>query len=320
MYLKAKAMTKSNLLFLLMILIISSCSATAIKDYEENLLLINNIKGNVKSIHSEIFEAEEKFGVVHKGEARTFYFYFPVNSIISGNSFYEFTQEGKLKTREIYFEDFSEKLTWTYDDSWNVIQEVYKSELNDEQHEIITKYKFDKGKLVSSDIYDKNGQVLGKSNYVLENDLIKEVSSIFKEEKITSKVKYSDSNSVQIHSTYNGDGELTQEYKRDINGRTLEKFVKTFDERTHIVYEYGNVFPVEIKVYKNKEMADKLELAFDDKFNITEIKEMDKYGVIDRKINFTYRFDEIGNWIEQAAYADGNIEYLTTRKIEYFKN
>lgn len=38
-----------------------------------------------------------------------------------------------------------------------------------------------------------------------------------------------------------------------------------------------------------------------------------------RKIGYTYRFDDDGNWIERSKYADGKVQETTARKITYRK-
>lgn len=304
----------------LMAFALASCTTTVIKDYEENLLLINNIKGHVESIRSETFEAEEKFGEIQKGKPTTPYFSLPVFSIISGNSFYEFTKHGKLKTRESDSEYYSYKMTLVYDNFWNLMEEVYKEEYGDNQYVNTTKYKVEKNKLESSVTYNKDGKELGMSEYVFEGDLIKEIISKDQEGILNTKIKYSYKDGIQTQSVYDGDDKLTQEYKRDIDGRTLETYVSYNDERTQVFYKAGNVFPVELKMYKANEIVGKLELSFDDNNNITEINEIDEDGDIDKKISLKYKFDNKGNWIEQAMYEDGDLQYITTRDIKYFKN
>ncbi|MCZ2397206.1 MAG: hypothetical protein LC100_11775 [Chitinophagales bacterium] len=82
-----------------------------------------------------------------------------------------------------------------------------------------------------------------------------------------------------------------------------------------LIHKEDIVFPVEIKIYKDNTIFSKMDLSFDEKYNITEIKEIDEDGKIE--YSFTYKFDDKGNWVEQAMYEDGELEYITTRKIEY---
>ena len=162
-----------NLPLILLALTLASCSSNVTKDYEDNLLFINNINGNIKSILSETFEAYEKFGEIQKGEPATPYIYLPINSIILGNSFYEFTKQGKLKTEIFKSKYYSYRLTLVYDDSGNIVEENY--EYDDTKH--ITKFKIEKGKMVSSITYDKEGKKSGTSDYFFEGDIIKEIVS-----------------------------------------------------------------------------------------------------------------------------------------------
>jgi len=64
-------------------------------------------------------------------------------------------------------------LTLVYDDSGNIVEENY--EYDDTKH--ITKFKIEKGKMVSSITYDKEGKKSGTSDYFFEGDLIKEIVS-----------------------------------------------------------------------------------------------------------------------------------------------
>lgn len=305
-----------NLPLILLALTLASCSSNVTKDYEENLLFINNINGSVESILSETFEAEDKFGEIQKGDPATPNFYPPINSIISGNSFYEFTKQGKLKTIKNESKYYSYRSTFDYDDSGNIVEQNY--EYDDTKH--ITKFKIEKDKIVSSITYDEEGKKSGTSDIVFEGDLIKEI--VFKDEKGTliNKIKYSYENGIQTQSIYDKEVELTQEYKRDIDGRTLEIYLSYSDKKTQFIYKEGIVFPVEIKIYEDNDISGKMYLSFDEKHNITEIKEIDEDGEIDTKYSFTYKFDDNGNWIEQATYEDEELEYITTRNIEYYKN
>ena len=89
-----------------------SCSDNPFREYEVNLLYVNNLKGKVKSVKSETFEAVEKFGEIEKGNVL-----FPdkyisevIPNLIDPNSEYSFNEQGrsfitKLKKRS-YYSDF----------------------------------------------------------------------------------------------------------------------------------------------------------------------------------------------------------------------
>ena len=318
-----------NLPLILLALTLVSCSSNVIKDYEENLLFINNINGCVESILSETFEAEDKFGEIQKGDPATPNFYLPINSIISGNSFYEFTKQGKLKTIKNESKYYSYRSTFDYDDSGNIVEQnyeyddtkpVYREDGKVLKGPHITKFKIEKDKIVSSITYDEEGEKYRTSDIVFEGDLIKEIVSKDEKGTLINKIKYSYENGIQTQSLYNKEGKLTQQYKRDIDGRTLESYLSYSDKKTQFIYKEGIVFPVEIKIYEDNDISGKMYLSFDEKHNITEIKEIDEDGEIDTKYSFTYKFDDNGNWIEQATYEDEELEYITTRNIEYYKN
>ncbi len=311
-------MKKNNYLLLLMAFALVSCTTSVFKDYEENLLHLNNIKGQVKSIRTETFEAEEKFGEIQKGESEKSYFSLLLLSlydvsILFENSFYEFTKHGKLKTMEFIDEDYSRKTTFVYDDSGNIMEEVYRF---DEEFKQTTKYNYEKGKLVSSVADNKNGKEL-RAHYMFEGELIKEVVDKNEEGGILSKIEYSYKDGVQTESVYLAE-KLMNECKRDFSGRILETFTTFKNERTMIFYEGDNVFPSEMKTYRDDEICHKLELTLDDKSNIIEIREIDEDGDVETKYEFTYKFDKKGNWIELSTYEDGDLESITTRTIEYY--
>lgn len=313
-----------SLLSILLALILVSCSSNATKDYEENLLFVNNINGSVESILSETFDAEEKFGEIQKGDSISSWFDFHIYTIISDNTFYEFTKQGKLKTvsNDIF------TYYYDYDDSGNIAEENirYSDTTN-----YLTKFKIEKDKIVSSISYDTKGEKITVSDFIFEGDLIKEI--IIKDEKGTfiEKTKFSYENDVQTESIYNNKGELYREYKRDIVGRILEIYTRYptyfigynlsyINEKMQFIYKEGIIFPAEIRFYKNDDISGKMDLSFDEKHNITEIKSIDEDGEISLKFSFTYKYDDNGNWIEQATYRDGELDFITTRKIEYYKN
>ena len=61
-----------------------------------------------------------------------------------------------------------------------------------------------------------------------------------KDEKGTliNKTKYSYKNDIQTQSIYDKEGKLTREYKRDIDGKTLESYLSYGDEKTQLIVIY----------------------------------------------------------------------------------
>ncbi len=82
-----------------------------------------------------------------------------------------------------------------------------------------------------------------------------------------------------------------------------------------LIHKEDIVFPVEIKIYKDNTIFSKMDLSFDEKYNITEIKEIDEDGKIE--YSFTYKFDDKGNWVEKITTSSDSLTGITFRTITY---
>lgn len=304
-----------NITFILLAIIVISCNSSSYKDFEENLKYINNLKGNIKKIKSETFNATEKFGEPVKGESAEPYFDLSEHlfNIITPNSTIEFAKNGKLILREINGKRFSYSFKITYDEKWNVLEEYFSYE----QNESTTKYKMDGNKITNSISYDKNGDVASKTDFKYENNLIKEVTSINNDGEIINNIKYSYNGDVQNQDIYNVTGLLIQSSKRDINGRYLE--LDMFgNEKIIPLYLDKNPFPSEIQIFNDDEIDGKLEISMNDNKDISEIKEIGEDGDVETLYKYVYKYDKQGNWTERISYEDDELEYITVRTIEYY--
>ena len=203
-------------LLILLLIIASSCNSNPFNQYDENLIYINNLKGKIKSVKSETYRATEIFGEAVKEELATPLFDLSntLANILSPNSTINFAENGKTTS----FRDLSYSLKLTYDKEWNVLEEHFNADNN----EIITKFKTVDNKIISSTSFDKELNDNRISEFLYEDDLIKEVITKNNEKRTVSKIKFDYEDKKQIQNYYNELGKLQRKNRKDIYGKYLE--------------------------------------------------------------------------------------------------
>lgn len=297
-------------------LVTFSCNSNSFREFEENLLFINNLKGNVKSLKSETFSAEEKFGEAIIGET-----IIPnddlsdeILNLIQPNSTYEFTIDGKLKNRIVKSNYFAHSISIAYDKKGNKIE----SQLKTDKTESITRYSYDKNLINSSKTYDNNGELYRESYYHYEAGKLIEINSTDNEGNIVQKIRYLYDNELMTELLYDKSGTLILYYKKDIYGRFVD-FLLYDDQKIVIKYANNNSQPSEILTYSGNDLIGKTSITLDVKQNIASIRAINEEGVTTTTYNYLYKYDGKGNWVERITYIDGVINYITIRTIEYFK-
>lgn len=298
-------------LLILLLIIASSCNSNPFNQYDENLIYINNLKGKIKSVKSETYRATEIFGEAVKEELATPLFDLSntLANILSPNSTINFAENGKTTS----FRDLSYSLKLTYDKEWNVLEEHFNADNN----EIITKFKTVDNKIISSTSFDKELNDNRISEFLYEDDLIKEVITKNNEKRTVSKIKFDYEDKKQIQNYYNELGKLQRKNRKDIYGKYLEIEIPQ-KKRILVQYIDQSSFPSEMLRYEDNQIIGKLEITLDDHKNISEIKDIDIRGKDETLYKYTYKYDKHGNWIERIKHENGNLKYITERTIEYY--
>lgn len=301
--------------YFLIALIAISCNSASFKDFEQDLRYANNLKGNIKSIKTETFEASEIFDVTIKGESATPNFDLStyLQAIIPLNSTIEFTKEGKLVLKEIKGASFSQSGKIIYDSNWNIVEELFTSNRN----ENITKYEITNNRPTSSTFYNDDGDVVNKANYVYDNGLLQEITTTGNDGEVLDRTTFSYADGVETKDVYYTSGKLIRTYKTDIFGRHLEILSPGgfLNNKIIIQYDGKNPVPTKILTYSDNDLESTLIMTLDDLGNIVEIKEI---GEVETIYSYAYKYDKKGNWLERTTYVDGEIKYITTRTIKYF--
>jgi len=308
-------MVMKRINYLLIVLLLYSCNSTPFKEYEENLIYLNNLKGNVKTIKSETFTAEEKFGEPIKGEITNPDFDLSeyLNVLTPPNSKVEFSENGKLMLIEVNNSYLSYSLKHSYDKNWNRIEMSFKYNENETIHKFIN----ENNRIISGKTYNKEGEEIKTSKFNYVNGNLSEIISIDTEGTIVEKIKYIYENGTLAENTYGKTGDLVHYIKKDIYGRYIETL---FYENNKYIYKYNdkNPFPIEILSYSGTELTGKMAISFDENENILEASEFDEDSEIKTSYKFHYKYDKKGNWTERITYVNGVIECITIRSIVYY--
>lgn len=296
----------------------SNTDTTSHKDYEQDLLYANNLNGNIKSIKTETFQASKNSADVMKGEKANPYLDLStyLQDIIPLNSTIEFSRQGKEILREIRSSSSPLTIAVVYDNAGNIIERHFISD----RYKNVTKYEIDDNRPISSTYNNEEGKVTSTSTFEYDNGLIKEITTTANDGEILDKTKFSYTDGVQTKKIYYASDKLIRSYKTDIHGRHFEILNPGgfINDQISIQYDGMNPFPTKILTYSDNKLENTLTLAFDEKGNISEIKEVGKEAEFETTYTYTHKYDSKGNWVERITYIDGDIKYLTTRTIKYY--
>ena len=195
---------KKIILAILSVLCLVSCNQSE----KKNDLTEENLKGKVKSITENTYEAVEKFGQIEKGDV-----------LVDSSAVY--TDDGRFKI---------------YNEKGNKIEENYYNS----NGSLIYKntYKYDeKGNKIEENYYNSNGRLYSKTTYKYDE----------KGNMIEDNFYDSDDGSLIYKNTYKYDekGNIIEENHYDSNGRLDSKYTYEYDKNNNWTQriEYKNTIP-----------------------------------------------------------------------------
>ncbi len=195
---------KKIILVILSVLCLVSCNQSE----KKNDLTEENLKGKVKSITENTYEAVDKFGQIEKGDV-----------LVDSSAVY--TDDGRFKI---------------YNEKGNKIEENYYNS-NGRLYSKTT-YKYDeKGNMIEDNFYDSNdGSLIYKNTYKYDE----------KGNKI-EKYHYDEDGKFNYKYTYKYDekGNIIEENHYDSNGRLDSKYTYEYDKNNNWTQriEYKNTIP-----------------------------------------------------------------------------
>ena len=192
------------ILVILSVLCLVSCNQSE----KKNDLTEENLKGKVKSITENTYEAVDKFGQIEKGDV-----------LVDSSAVY--TDDGRFKI---------------YNEKGNKIEENYYNS----NGSLIYKntYKYDeKGNKIEENYYNSNGRLYSKTTYKYDE----------KGNMIEDNFYDSDDGSLIYKNTYKYDekGNIIEENHYDSNGRLDSKYTYEYDKNNNWTQriEYKNTIP-----------------------------------------------------------------------------
>ncbi len=275
-----------------------------------------NIQGKVKSIKETSYDAYVKNGKTCKGE--------PIEG--AQDMVYKFDINGNLIEESYYSQADNTRFTTVYNyDQWNNIieEQTYKDSL-------ALTYKF------SITIkYDKFGNILEfQRNGKSPNDSWSGIFQINEKGKWSELLMHFPSNNkwdwkeVRIYDDngnniaqhyYDGLGNFSKSffYNYDESGLLFEEkskglsedYLKVFDKKGNNI-EY-------VSYKKDGSLAAKTVWEYDDMSNVVSEESFNESGS-NGTTQYTYVYDNHGNWTRKVTINDGNPDLIIERKIEYY--
>ncbi|MBL0191576.1 MAG: hypothetical protein IPQ18_09605 [Saprospiraceae bacterium] len=139
-------------------------------------------------------------------------------------------------------------------------------------------------------------------------------------------------NDRNIQKKYDKKGKLSELNWYNLDGKLESKSIYKYDEKGNLselnmYHSDGSLFFNE--AYKYDDMETQIESTiygqhnrvtkkFDDKGNQIEKKIYNSDGSLGSSENFTYEFDDHGNWIKRTDFKDQIAIYILERNYEYF--
>jgi len=281
--------------FIAVIILIFSFYCCSEKEKQENDLIKNNIKGNVKSTKTGTFKAIEKFGEIVKGQV-----YSPPFTEIFFNEKGYIIEENQYKNGSL---------------SW-------KTKCKYEKNNIIEKNGYNSDGQISSKTeleYDQKGNIIKKTKYPVIKIFWKgkriKYETTFKYNKNGNKIEENRFNSdntlgTKVKFKYNEKGDVIEvnEYNSDGSLRVKKRFTYTISGNIEEEIAYkpdGDLFWKNVYKYnKNNDYSEYL--IFNNK------------DILDSKITYEYQYDNHNNWIKKIEFSNEKPDVIVEREIEYY--
>jgi hypothetical protein len=272
-------------------LVLFSCKSNT----QKNSLETMHLNGKIKSIKEYSYLANEKFGLIHKGERKREYSW-------EYDLVYIFNKCGsKIEERNIYLNDDTQsKRIFTFDNNEMLIESNYY----DSKNNLISKTKMkndDKGNEIELNDYNSYGELNTKWLY-----------------------KY-DSRDNQIEgNNYSSDGNLSSRwtYNYDSNGNKIE--TNCFDSNGNISFKWATLYDkkgnaIECK-YLNSlgTITSKWTMEYDENNNKTVYNYNDFENNTAENRTYKYDYDKTNNWTRQIIFKNGIPLFIIEREIEYY--
>lgn len=298
-----------------------------------------DLKGNIKSIKSIQYLANEKFGEIVK-EKVTWDKYANYNILFNkaGN---------QIEYSEYSYDNLEAKTIFKYDEKGNITEQNEYSSNGNLQEKLKLKTD-DEGNPIMCDIYKSDGKLKNKIIWVRIKKKIKEYQKSDSIGKLVSKfINTYDKDNLIESIEYGLEGRLEKKYffKYDSNGNQIEIQVLNSDENlikleTSVFDKNNNL--VENNIYdSNGTLKNKHSYKYDIQNNLIEHTNNDidvgtftyKYNEKEdlyEQVNFnlkkektydlkrTYKYDSFGNWTEMIEFNGIIPKTITEREIVYY--
>jgi hypothetical protein len=297
-------------------------------DYTFNLNDIN-IKGEVESVKTTTWSAQQEEGEIKKGKPRSDgegsrveldHFNksgiliktekYGIDNVLLRRSSYLINKDGKLIEKEIFsYVRYSANLS-----KETLIPIIYHY---DKKNKLIERIRYDPDKDIRIRdiyIYDNNGiisETIGcyssppcfhsiyEINEVENSVLIKSL-----ERNSSELVKYDTSGNKIENSSYEN-GIMTLQIQRafDVKGNLTERAV---------YHSYGKRKRLSVKFNFTYDQNDNITKEIEIRFNENGVRSYDEKG-------FTYKYDLKGNWVERIEYENNLPKEIQLRELNYYK-
>lgn len=338
---------KKHFYILIAIFTILGCFSGRISTTEKSDLTQMNLRGEVKSVESELYNLIPEKDTFKLGEKinglsidRNLRLRFNERGKITSSK--EFLSNGDLREETVYTYDKSDRLVHRkeidyygkgsfYDSnfSFNSADSIIKVVISNPEFERIHQITRDdkdriiENKIIQSDTviaiytrsYDKSGNIIEENEYRKENVPVKIISRTFDQrnlkqtEQITEFNKW-DTLSYKKDFTYDSNHNLVEEKEYDSDTVSMKT--------TNTYFEGG-----QLKETRSIPMGSYYSVIITQKFNkkgdLTEHSREPKDGTDKDIWTYKYTYDSNGNWIEKIEFKNGKPLRMVKRSIQYYQ-
>jgi hypothetical protein len=302
------------------LLILSSINSTSLIGQISE----DNLKGKVKIIKEECYEAEDLFGDINQGN-------------LLWEKEFEFNLMGKITSEKSHYTqnrkwdpvDKTSSCIFEYNDSNNLISETFYEE-NKLSSKYIYKYN-DIGLKSEWSQYSNTGSLKWKTTYEYnaKHKIIRETSYTgngILEDEVTY-IYDQKGNNVQRNNLAMSSGKSKDIMKYNLKYKVVEEknFYTSYCEfcrlEHHRTYDYdlkGNIIEITDYNIENNKVDSKTTFKFDLNNNLLESNTVKTQSYESEQEKYQYSYDDTKNWIQMIEYKNSIPYHITKRKISYW--